>query len=284
MPKPRPALHRFRFAPGRPAKSVHLKGDFVDWLQKHELKPAADGAFELPLELEPGVYAYKFHVDEGSYVLDPANPRTEAGGGFQNSLLVVGGTDEPVVHAPARPCLFVDDSGSVVVRARLRRGAGEGLDLLVRRSDGFSRTAMALAGGDAEHLWLEARLDHAAKGLAELPLRGHRSGLRLGGERSASAAPSWRPSSSPPPPSRASTRPAAAGRSVYPIRPRPLPLRLRPAGAGPQPRRGGGAQRGGDLRGVLLAIPHLADLGADALPLTRSRGRPPTTATTCTTR
>ncbi|HEY3450817.1 MAG TPA: alpha-amylase family glycosyl hydrolase [Myxococcales bacterium] len=265
MSKPRPTLHHFRLHPARPAKWVHLKGDFVDWFKKHGMEPVGGGAFELPLELEPGVYAYKFHIDDSDYVLDPSNPRTEASGaGHQNSLLVVDGTEEPVIHAAARPCLFIDDSGSLVVRARLRRGAGEGMVLLLLGSEGEIRVPMSAAGADAEHLWFETGLDDAAgtslRYLFEVTGPGSHSGKRCG--RGTSCAPFLVPASAVP-----SLAPAHfAGRSIYRI----VLDRFR-SGSGPLSQVLSPAVEercGGDLPGVLASIPHLADLGADALLLT----------------
>ncbi|MGC4119119.1 MAG: alpha-amylase family glycosyl hydrolase [Myxococcales bacterium] len=265
MPKPRPTLHHFRFSPPRPAKWVHLKGDFTDWFKKHGMDPVGGGAFELPLELEPGVYAYKFHVDGEAYFLDPSNPRTEASGaGHQNSLLVVDGTEEPVIHAPARPCLFLDESGALIVRARLRRGAGEGMDLLLLGSEGELRVPMTCAGGDAEHLWFETGLDDAADAslryLFEITGNGSHSGKRCG--RGTACAPFVVPAASVP-----KLEPARfAGRSIYRI----VLDRFR-SGRGPlfQVLSPSVEERaGGNLAGLLAAIPHLADLGADALLLT----------------
>lgn len=265
MPKLRSTLHHFRFAPPRSAKWVHLKGDFVDWFKKHGMQPVGGTAFELPLELPPGVYAYKFHVDDEQYFLDPSNPRTEASGaGHQNSLLVVGGTEEPVVHAPARPCLFLDDAGALVLRARLRRGAGKGMDLLLLGEKGELRVPMSAAGSDAEHLWFETGLDDAQgatlRYLFEVTGQGSHGGKRCG--RGTSCAPFVVPASSVP----VLEAPRFAGKSIYRI----VLDRFR-SGSGPLSQVLSPAveeRAGGDLRGVLLAIPHLADLGADALLLT----------------
>jgi hypothetical protein len=65
----------------------------------------------------------------------------------ENAVLVVGGTAEPVLHAPASPWFTVHDDGRVTMRAALRRGAGE--RLAVHVDDEV--LPMRVVGGDATH-------------------------------------------------------------------------------------------------------------------------------------
>ena len=254
--------HLFRFTPPRPPRCVLLKGDFVDWFKRHDLARCGDGSFEAVLDLAPGVYSYKFQTDDTDYFLDQANPRTEAAdAAHRNSLLVVGGTGEPVVHAPVRPFLFVDDAGALVVRARLRRGTGAGLYLATRGVDGEVRVPMTACGEDAEHLSFEACFPrgapHGLRYLFEVAGPGSSAGVRCGRgsalapfEISAAALPRLEPE-------------PFAGLSVYRI----VLDRFRSSSGGLPDQIGPGADEiaGGDLRGATLALPHLADLGVDAL-------------------
>jgi CubicO group peptidase (beta-lactamase class C family) len=80
----------FRLKGYADAKIVNLTGTFNDW------KPAAivcgkeAAEWVCRVELKPGKYLYKFIVD-GDWILDPANPATEADGrGNTNSVLVKG--------------------------------------------------------------------------------------------------------------------------------------------------------------------------------------------------
>ncbi len=262
--------HLFRLPP-LAANDVSLKGDFIDWFKRHGMEAAADGGWELELALAPGVYLYKFQPDGGAYLLDAANPRTAWSGGHRNSLLVVGGTEEPVVHAPTRPYLFVAQDGALVLRARLRRGAGTGLDLLTFGEEGELRHAMTACGEDAEHLSFEHVFDGGAPAgiryLFEVVGPGQAASVRVG--RGTALAPfDLKPRDLP----RLEPDPFV-GRSIYRI----VLDRFRAGGGSGLAVPGPGVEEhaGGDLRGVIDALPHLAELGADALLLT-PLGRSPT--------
>ncbi len=109
----------------RPAQRVELFGEMGDWLTPRLLD--GDGiTFGTSLDLPDGVYAYKLRVD-GTWQIDPDNPRTRSSRGERNSLLVVGGTPEPIVFAPTLPFVFVDESGFLQVTAGLRKSAGDTL-------------------------------------------------------------------------------------------------------------------------------------------------------------
>ena len=80
-----------------------LYGELGDWLN-----PIAGpgGAYEALLS--PGLYAFKLR--EGEAWLPPCDGdprvRTRRVGGARNEVLVVGGTPEPILFAPAAPCVI----------------------------------------------------------------------------------------------------------------------------------------------------------------------------------
>ncbi|MFT3771125.1 MAG: glycogen-binding domain-containing protein, partial [Minicystis sp.] len=145
------------------ARFVDLRGDMVHWNHIERLAAKEGGWHEATLHLGPGTYSYKLHVDGDAWVLDRDNARTRSRDGSRNSLLVVGGADEPVLHAPARPWIFVDDGGRLRIRAGLRRGHGEGLVLRWDEGDGARETALAVVAEEDEHLIFEAGLPASAR-------------------------------------------------------------------------------------------------------------------------
>ncbi len=84
---------RFRFTPTGSPQTVSVVGSFNGW--SHEANPLADpdgdGTWEATLDLEPGVYSYKFLVDGRAWYPDPA-AREQADDNFGgvNSLVRVG--------------------------------------------------------------------------------------------------------------------------------------------------------------------------------------------------
>src|SRR5690349_13310598 len=110
-----------RVRPQAPTAALELRGELPCWSVGHPMTPAGDG-FELTLPLGPGVYAVKAQAPGGAWWIDPAW-RTMHDGDVENGALVIGGTEEPVLHAPAAPWLERLDDGSLRVRAGLRRSA-----------------------------------------------------------------------------------------------------------------------------------------------------------------
>lgn len=70
------------------AKFVSLAGSFNDWSQWHHIMRRQDGAWVCQLDLEPGIYQYKFVVD-GIWIIDEANPKTVYENGHHNSVLEI---------------------------------------------------------------------------------------------------------------------------------------------------------------------------------------------------
>ena len=147
----------FRLRPPQRVPTAELHGDMIHWFRPIRLEPVADDAFETRIRLPVGAYVYKYRTGHGQWLLDPHNPRTRCADGPQNSLLVVGGTDEPVLHAPVPPFVHLEDDGRVCLRAGLR---GPDDALWVRWDEGHGRrdTLMRVVGREREHGLLEARL------------------------------------------------------------------------------------------------------------------------------
>jgi glycosidase/MoaA/NifB/PqqE/SkfB family radical SAM enzyme len=239
---------------------VDLRGDLVHWLAPTELERGVDGAFEGAVEVPAGTYVYKFRPSDDDWQLDPDNPRTRAADGLRNSLLVVGGSDEPVLHAPAAPWLALEGDGRLVVRAGLRRGAGTALGLRWDEGGGRREQAMALVAEEDEHLLFERRLPGAGAALEYLFVL-----------------PDGRPLGAAGGAGQAFRAPLAPLQRTVPAWWREAVLytvfvdRFRRAG-GRWPRAlaedGDRRPAGGDLDGVTEALPYLADLGVTVLHLT----------------
>ncbi len=129
-----------------------------------------EGSFEATIEVEVGVYAYKLHVggeaSGANWELDPENPRTRSRGGVRNNVLVVGGADEPILHAPVSPFVAVEGDGRLSIRAALRRGHGEGLVVRWEEGAGTRDEGMRVVAQEDEHLVFEARLPASARRVA----------------------------------------------------------------------------------------------------------------------
>jgi cyclomaltodextrinase len=134
------------------------------WLYPAQLEPVGDGWSEHAYRLSPGAYQYKFRVGD-DWTLDPENPRTRSRDGARNSLLVVGGADEPLLHVPARPFVFEEDDGRLCVRAGLRKGHGDRLELRWDEGAGIKRLAMHEVARENEHIMFEAHVPGAGRSL-----------------------------------------------------------------------------------------------------------------------
>jgi cyclomaltodextrinase len=268
MPAPDPAATAtvtVRARPQAPTAALELRGELPHWSVGHAMSPAGDG-FELTLPLAPGVYAVKAQAPGGAWWIDPAW-RTMHDGEVENGAIVVGGTDEPVLHAPAAPWLERGDDGVVVVRAALRRTArSRGLTVRVDEGAGITARRMTAVDADASHVYFETRLPgagrrlHYAFGLDDGRTVAAPGGSWLGVALSDLPAPPpawWRD---------------AVVYTVFVDRFRRGGARgAWPAGvADPGTARvlGCAERAGGDLRGVTEALPYLADLGVTVVHLT----------------
>ena len=238
---------------------AELRGELTHWfapiaMQAHGREQRA------VVHVGPGAFAYKLRTDDGRWHLDPDNPRTRAIDGLQSSLLVVDGTDEPVVHAPALPYLHVGEDGRLCARAALRKGAAGGsLTLRLLDEDGARDVPMRRVAEEDEHLLFEAlapaqkrRLDYLFVLESGRCIGRGGAALRIEPHELLPALPEW-------------WRDAVlytvfldrfrdgSGRTLA------LP---------PPPLIDERARAGGDLWGVRDAIPYLAELGVTVLHLT----------------
>ncbi|PSM32161.1 alpha-amylase family glycosyl hydrolase [Haliangium sp. UPWRP_2] len=272
----RPASERaspveFRFcSPPSRELPVELYGDFIHWFVPHSLSPepkllgvnAASGQqWSTRLWLSPGVYTYKFRTFDGSWHLDADNPRTRtSAASLRNNLLVLDGSDEPVLHAPRPPFLYRRPDGRLFVCAGLRRGHGQGLQLHVYDSAGTLRCCelrhQPLAD-EPEHLFFTGELDLCGPHIEYLFVLddGRRVG-RDGCGRALRLAESALP---PVPPA------VWSNAVVYTIF---VDRFRRSTGNFPAQLDDEKARYGGDLAGVEAALPYLQDLGVTLLHLT----------------
>lgn len=250
----------FRFRPPRPAPFVDLRGEMTHFKQVSPMSRAASGIFEATVRLGTGAYAYKLYGGGDDWWLDPQNPRTRGRDGARNSVVVVGGADEPILHAPARPYVFVEEDGRLCLRAGLRKGVADSVSVRWDEGDGPRETPLAVVAEEDEHLLCEAHLAVSARAVEytfALPdgrLVGRAGGagqaLRVVRAEVEPETPAW-------------WRQAV----VYTV----LVDRFRRGGQGGAwgaPPRTDQGRWGGDLDGVIEALPHIAELGATVLHLT----------------
>lgn len=86
-------LISFEYQAGEGVKQVYLAGEFNDWEPKTLAMDGPDdqGRFTKTLELEQGVYRYKFVIEGARWEPDPNN--MFRGGQYNNSILIVGDAD-----------------------------------------------------------------------------------------------------------------------------------------------------------------------------------------------
>src|SRR5205823_4954752 len=78
--------------------------------------------------------------------------------GHRNSVVCVSGTPEPILFAPAAPFVVEEDRGGLVVIAALRRGHGASLVLCADEDGRATRTPMARAREEDEHIVFRAKI------------------------------------------------------------------------------------------------------------------------------
>lgn len=254
----------FRFKPPRASNVVDLRGELPHFYDYTPMPAVGGGAHEVTLALEPGVYAYKFFLAGDEWLLDPENPRSRSRDGYRNSIVCVGGADEPLLHAPARPWVFVDDDGTLVVRAGVRRGQDGALSVRFDEGSGQRHAAMVAVAQEDEHRLFEARLPVSA---ARVRYVFQLESGRVVGRGSGGA--EWfevtRKAVTPPTPS------WWKDAVLYTI----FVDRFRRGDGQPWPALANERDRaGGDLDGVIAALPYLSDLGVTALHLTPIHNAP----------
>jgi len=142
-----PTGHTFRYhREGAQPGKVTVAGQFNGWnTQSHELKPTADGSFELFVPLSPGPHAYKLVIDR-AWTLDPANAeKTSDGSGSENSVVRVedaGRGKAPVVFAKSAA------DGRVVFQIVQGESAVETVSAVLQLPGGNSRVVAHELEGD----------------------------------------------------------------------------------------------------------------------------------------
>ncbi len=145
-------------------REVFIFGELSDWWNGLPASPRypnkkTNRHFSFQIELPTGLYCYKLRAD-GHWMLDANHPRTRTCGGHQNNVLCVNGAPEPLLFAPAMPCLMVQPDGSLIVYAGLRHGFGDGIALECKNSTSnyYITIEMEKAFEEKEHRWFRARL------------------------------------------------------------------------------------------------------------------------------
>ncbi len=252
----------FRYRPWGATSGVDLVGEVESWQAPIPMPDVGSGLREVSVPLGPGVYAYKFRHGDGSYHLDPSHPRTSCSDGHRNSVMVVEGTPEPLLHAPSAPYLWRRDDGRICVRAALRKGYGDSLQLRFDEGHGDARRVLVCVGEDDQHLLFETHLSlsserlHYAFVLADGRTVGREAALASPFEvKLADFAPPlpewWR---------------HGVMYTIFVDRFRRGDARAWPLQI--HQREHERERAGGDLEGVVAALPHLAGLGVDVLHLT----------------
>ncbi|MBI5549301.1 MAG: hypothetical protein HY901_35905 [Deltaproteobacteria bacterium] len=114
----------FRWS-GPPGQKVELVGDFPDWKYPRAMPELSSGLYACELELEAGVYRYKYRVNGHGWMRDPSARLIDHADVFENNLLVVGGTTPPVVFAPDRRHLAFFEDGRAIFHVEVADPAFE---------------------------------------------------------------------------------------------------------------------------------------------------------------
>ncbi len=249
----------FRWS-GPPGQAVALVGDFPDWTRPVPMPEVSGGLYACDLELEPGVYRYKFLVNGLAWIRDPS-ARLDRGEVYENNLVVVGGTAPPLLFAPDRRHVRLCEGGRAIFHLEVADRTCEPSHVWIQldpkdpRRRVFAPLKVQASRGDWRLLRAEAQLG-PVKPRAR-PLFGFSGApeqlFQLPEPRAASARPpAWaegavfygilldrwlRGSRSPPLPNASSRRVPSTARTCY----------------------------GGDLHGVREGLDYLQRLGADAL-------------------
>jgi 5'-AMP-activated protein kinase regulatory beta subunit len=89
-PAAKPKLVTFQIQ-SKPGSKVYIAGDFNEWnnLEQELCDHNDNGVYQIAVELKPGTYEYKFHIN-GSWCVDPGNPNFNRNPmGTLNSVITV---------------------------------------------------------------------------------------------------------------------------------------------------------------------------------------------------
>lgn len=155
----------FCFETPTPVEIVFLAGTFNEWQPRKNPMHTPDGGrtWELTLELEPGVYQYKFVVNGMEWHIDPKAPTLDDGNGNLNSVIwvepdgyqrpaIVGDgiiTRSAIAHNPHDLRDRNAEQGTLYLRVRMRKADVAQVQTLVWRKGRLSTHAMTLAVSDA---------------------------------------------------------------------------------------------------------------------------------------
>lgn len=102
---------------GPEGQQVELLGDFPDWNHPISMLEGVPGQYECHLSLKPGLYRYKFRVNQAEWKLDPNALVVDKAEGYTNAVLVVGGIISPVLFAPDRQHWVQWEDGRLLIQA-----------------------------------------------------------------------------------------------------------------------------------------------------------------------
>jgi neopullulanase len=116
---------------GQAGQRVELVGEFPDWNHPIAMTEVTPGDYHCSLALAPGVYRYKFRLDQRLWFPDPRATLIDTSNPFQNAILVIGGIDAPFLFAPDRRHVALGARGRLVVQIELPRHVALPIELLV---------------------------------------------------------------------------------------------------------------------------------------------------------
>ncbi|MCK4340651.1 MAG: alpha-glucosidase C-terminal domain-containing protein [Phycisphaerae bacterium] len=180
----------FRFRPKLEAERVVLTGSFADWEREaHPMQgPDVSGEWTTRIDLDTGVYQYKFLVDNDQWFSDPLNPdRVPDSYGHFNSIVRLGRlahmrqSEEQtgdgrigalaLAHQSPRP-LYIQPVGTDEVSIRYRTFAHDVQSIWLALKDG-TLTEMSVASEGPLFAYWEARIAAPARADSRTPkLRG----------------------------------------------------------------------------------------------------------------
>ncbi|MBI2388418.1 MAG: glycosyl hydrolase [Deltaproteobacteria bacterium] len=117
----------FELAPGASSTTIEIAGEW-DGFKKAAMTDAGSGKWRAELDLPKGDYGYKFVVGGTDWRLDPSHGRRKYVGGVENSRVIVGDCNVPLLRVASH--VATPGSGAVDVAFQYVDGAeAKGLDV-----------------------------------------------------------------------------------------------------------------------------------------------------------